>query len=126
MRSLSNGPDPAHAVGMRLAALLALVADCGGGSPLETYDAEYTRLDGNCPPYAPERLTAGPRIEGDRTCQWAPLEDGVGCNLLCGFPEPTLIELLSWSQEARAGRLRITFPPTCTGTYSVNLQPAGR
>lgn len=114
---------------MRHVLLLAALVGCGEALPLEeSYRAEYTlrATEGNCPPYAPETLHVGARVTGDPTCLWAPLDAELGVNLLCGFQAPTHTELLSWDAEARVGKLRIAYVPTCTGTYDVALRPVGR
>jgi hypothetical protein len=127
---LRRGSDLPHSWGMRYALLATFLVGCGAAPlPLEqSYRAEYTMIatEGNCPPYAPETLQVGPRIDGDRTCLWAPLDAELGVNLLCGFAAPTRTELLAWDPEARSGKLRIAYVPTCSAIYDVALRPVGR
>ncbi len=55
---------------------------------------------------------------------WGYVDEAVRwINLLCGFPAPTTIEPLSWDPDG-TGSVRISYPPTCVGTYDVRVEPA--
>jgi hypothetical protein len=103
----------------------ALALGCGGVAvPGERYLVEYTLTaeEGNCPPYAPERLEVSPQRAGDPSCVWAPIDGDLGLNLLCGFAPETTIEPVAWDPAGLTGVVQIAYAPTCAGTYAVRAR----
>jgi hypothetical protein len=115
-------------IGLVIAAALfaaALFAGCGAGVTVrgDRYLVEYALIsaEGNCPPYAPESLTVGPRVT-DLRCTWVPLEGELGLNLLCSAESLPVVTPLSWDAETWTGSARIDYLPTCSGTYAVTVR----